>query len=468
MERLGPVVATVSATTARAATTAARAAMAAGADRVEVRLDHLAPGEDPLSLLDLSREMPLLVSGRRDRLQPEELPVLKRGQERGVWVDVPFTSDLAEGLHGLDPSRLVLSWHEFEGIPADLGAVLSRMRSRRAATYKIVTTAGDFPDTLSVLRFLEQVRRGDLCAFAMGGAGLASRILALAWGSCATYAAAPGCDPAASGQMGLEEFLRVYRPREIHRDTLLFALAGWPLAHTQTPSFFNPWLEGAGLPGRYVPFPCMDPRDLIANGLPLGGVAVTVPHKETALRLAARTSRLARTAGACNTLLPGPDGWLAANTDVWGVRCALRRVPRGSRALLVGCGGAACAAALVLRGRGPVAVCARDDSKAEAFARRWALEAIPWDKRAAARWDLLVNATPVGSLEDETPYPLKSLCGRWVFDMVVRSNQTALLKAAAARGVEVIPGHAMLVPQAALQFRLWTGRRAPGRVKSKK
>ena len=72
-----------------------------------------------------------------------------------------------------------------------------------------------------------------------------------------------------------------------------------------------------------------------------------------------------------------------------------------------------------------------------------------------------MNATPVGREGEETPYPLDALGGRWVMDMVVRPGGTPLLRAAAAQGLEAIPGEAMLVPQAALQFRLWTGRRPP-------
>ena len=470
MERLGPVVATVPTATASAATAAARAAMAAGADRVELRLDplELGPelgqeqGEDPRSLLGLTHEMPILLSGHRDRLRTEELPILKRGQEMGAWVDIPFSPDLPQDLFGLDPSRLVLSWHDFEGTPPDLGAILARMRSHRAAAYKIVPMARDFPHALAVLRFLErQGASGDLCAFAMGGPGVPTRVLALAWGSCAVYVAAPGCEAIAPGQMGLEEFLGVYRPRDLRPRDPLYALAGWPLAHTQTPAFFNRWLEAAGHTGRYLPVPCLDPKDLLDGGLPLGGVAVTIPHKGTALSLVNRSSRLTRASGACNTLLPISGGWLAANTDVYGVRRALRDVPRGSRCLLLGCGGAAAAAALALVRRGPVSVSGRDDAGAAAFARRWALEAIPWDKRGEARWDLLVNATPVGRHGDEAPYPVDRLYGRWVFDMVVRPGRTTLLTAAEDQRLEAIPGQAMLVPQAALQYRLWMGQRPP-------
>jgi shikimate dehydrogenase len=315
---------------------------------------------------------------------------------------------------------------------------------------------------LSTLRFLE--RNGatwDLCVFAMGGPGAPSRVLALAWGSCATYATAPGCETAAAGQVGLEAFLGDYRPGDLGRQDPLYALVGWPLTHTLTPSFFNRWLARAGLPGRYLPVPCTDPKDLLEGGLPLGGLAVTIPHKEIVLSLAGRSSHLVRATGACNTLLPKPACWLAANTDVFGVRRALREVPRGSRCLLLGYGGAAAAAAYALAGLGPVSVAGHDDVKAAAFARRWGVQAVPWKERGSVPWDLLVNATPVGRHDGETPYPVDRLSGRWVFDMVVRPGGTPLLTVATTQGRNTIPGEAMLVPQAALQYRLWMERRPP-------
>ncbi len=462
MERLGPVVATAAAPTVREAVRAARLAVSAGADRVEVRLDLLAPGEDAAGLLHLATEMRLLVSGRRDRVRIEEVALLRRAQELGAWVDLPFAEDLPEDLFGLDRGRLVLSWHDLEGTPPALDPVLSRLRSRGAAAYKLVPTARDLPDALALLRLLEHWGgRGDLAAFAMGVPGLPTRVLALAWGSCATYAAAPGTDAVAPGQPALEDLLATYRVKTLRREEPLYALVGWPLAYTRTPSFFNPWLECAGLPGRYVPFPCTVPQALLESGLPLRGVAVTIPHKEAPLSLTSRASRLALTCGACNTLVPEGLGWLAANTDVYGVRRALRAVPKGAPTLLLGCGGAAAAAAVALQGRGPCAVAGRDAAKTEAFARRFGLQAVPWEEAGSAGWDLLLNATPVGREGEETPYPLEALRGRWVMDMVVRPGGTPLLRAAAGRGLEAIPGEAMLVPQAALQFRLWTGRRPP-------
>lgn len=456
--------ATTALPTVRGQVEAARAALASGADRAEVRLDLLAPGEDPEGLLALAGEVPLLVTGSRSRPAPGEVERFRRAQARGAWVDVPLFEDLPEDLFGLAPSRLVLSWHAPEDGPSDLGAAFAALSSRPAAVRKVVGTARDFGDNLAVRRLLaERGGAGDLCAFAMGLPGQMSRILSLAWGSCALYASAPGCPPAAPGQIPLAEALGLYRCREIGPRTPLLGVAGWPLARTGSPALHNRWLKAADLPHRFLPIPASSLDALLeaAPGLFIEGLAVTHPHKAAALARAAGASRLARAAGAANTLrlLDGP-GWSAANTDVYGVRRALAGTGRPGRVLLLGAGGAAAAVALALRGRGPVAVASRDPARARSLASRLGLEAVPWGDRRRTPWDLLVNATPSGQEGEETPYPFP-LTGRTVFDLVVREGGTPLLREARARGLRAVPGEAMLEAQARLQFRLLTGRRPP-------
>lgn len=464
MERLGPVVATVTLPDAASARTAARAARAAGADRVELRIDALARPEDALALLDLAAEMPLLASGSRDAVRESEIAWLRRFQEAGAWVDLPWAPNLPESLWGLDRNRLVLSWHDFGGTPRDLMARLAPMRELHPAVCKIVPTARDFGDLLAVKDLLGAGgNRRDLCAFAMGAPGVASRALALAWGSCATYASVPGCPPAAPGQTDLSTLLEVYRPRDARAEDPLYAVAGWPLLRTGSPSLHNRWLAAMAFPGRFVPLPVHDFETFLrrAGELPLRGLAITVPHKVLALRLASGASRLARRVGACNTLLPIRGGWMAANTDVYGIRAALAPVPRGSSALLLGAGGAAASVAFVLARRGPLAVAARDGVRAETLASRFGAKAVPWRERTAIPCDLLANATPCGQEGEESPYPLDGLRAPWVFDMVVREGGTPLLGGARAKGLGTIPGEAMLEAQARLQFRLFTGHRPP-------
>jgi shikimate 5-dehydrogenase len=76
-----------------------------------------------------------------------------------------------------------------------------------------------------------------------------------------------------------------------------------------------------------------------------------------------------------------------------------------------------------------------------------------------AAWDVLVNATPVGTSPDDgvSSFPEGRYDGRLVYDMVYNPAVTRLLREAAAGGCRTIGGLEMLVEQARLQTSLWTG-----------
>jgi shikimate 5-dehydrogenase len=79
-------------------------------------------------------------------------------------------------------------------------------------------------------------------------------------------------------------------------------------------------------------------------------------------------------------------------------------------------------------------------------------------------WDILINATPVGSASapDETPVPADAhRRGTVVMDMVYDPVETRLLREARAAGCTTIDGLEMLLAQAAAQFETWTGLEAP-------
>ena len=83
----------------------------------------------------------------------------------------------------------------------------------------------------------------------------------------------------------------------------------------------------------------------------------------------------------------------------------------------------------------------------------------------AGSWDLLVNATPVGTIPalDETPLPDGPFTGELVYDLVYNPPETRLLRDARAAGCHTIGGLDMLVAQAERQFEWWTGHPpAPG------
>jgi shikimate dehydrogenase len=254
---------------------------------------------------------------------------------------------------------------------------------------------------------------------------------------------------------------------------------GWPVAHSRSPAIHNAALRSLGMDGwRYQRLP-VPPRLFAETTRCLGrcgfvGANVTIPHKQAALGLAGRASDAARAIGAANTLAFAPDGTISAeNTDAPGLIAALGRSPRNMRALVLGAGGSARAAAWALReaGAGEVSVWNRTPERAEALARDLGLRAV----RRAEPAELLVNCTSVGlqrgrlegSATDAEALNQLGLTFdqigeySYVADMVYRQGSTPLLAAARAHGAGTVDGLEILVAQGALSFELWTGRRAP-------
>ena len=78
-------------------------------------------------------------------------------------------------------------------------------------------------------------------------------------------------------------------------------------------------------------------------------------------------------------------------------------------------------------------------------------------------WDLLVNATPVGTwpAHENVPISMAAVKAERVYDLVYNPADTRLLRDARAAGAEAMGGLDMLLAQAARQFEWWTGQPAP-------
>jgi shikimate 5-dehydrogenase len=116
--------------------------------------------------------------------------------------------------------------------------------------------------------------------------------------------------------------------------------------------------------------------------------------------------------------------------------------------------------ALALAGSGArVAIHGRDSERAAAVAALADGEVRAFEPAAGA-WDVLVNATPIGTAPrtEESPLPDGPFTGRLVYDLVYNPPETRLLRDAAAAGCEVLGGLEMLVAQAQAQRAFWTGR----------
>jgi 3-dehydroquinate dehydratase/shikimate dehydrogenase len=218
----------------------------------------------------------------------------------------------------------------------------------------------------------------------------------------------------------------------------------------------------------YLPLHAKTLDDLLhcIRDIPLHGISITMPYKESILKhldnFDAHTDKI----GACNTVVRGPDGKLYGfNTDVAGVvRPLEQRISlSGAKILVIGAGGAARAAVFGLRERGAdVFILNRSAPPAQKLARqaRARLAKRPDLKKLA--FDVIVNATPVGmGASRESPLKEDEINARFLLDMVYVPAETRLVKLARARNVQIIPGLEMFVQQAARQFEIWTGKPAP-------
>ncbi len=257
------------------------------------------------------------------------------------------------------------------------------------------------------------------------------------------------------------------------------AVIGYPVGHSRSPAMQNAALAELGLTPEWeygaveVAPEGFEARvcELAADGY--AGANVTVPHKHAALALAGEASEAAREIGAANTLsfVASDDGSVtiaAENTDAGGLLAALPRSPRGSRALVLGAGGAARAVIWALAGAGAeVEIWNRTPERVAIVTGE--LGGVAVTDPDASEFELIVNTTAVG-LHGEDPFehlPLAAdsfAAGQVVVDMVYGARPSSLLAAAEAAGAATVDGLEILVQQGALSLELWTGRKAPHSV----
>jgi 3-dehydroquinate dehydratase/shikimate dehydrogenase len=440
---------------------------------VELRADHLRPGEVAGLVRRVGR--PLIVAARRRAdggrfggSEEERGNLLRAALKAGArYVDVERESPpLDPGEWRGQAARIILSDHGSPCETAQLGSLYAEMTSSPAAVIKIVPRAATLGQTPAVGDLLR--RAGDegrrLACFALGRAGALTRLLAPSWGSWATYASVrPGAE-SGRGQFVLDDMIDLYDVLGIDEGTRRFALVGSRVFGSPSPAMHRAAYAGCGLKARYLPVEVDDVESLLPlleRDGPFGfeALAVTMPLKE---RMAERCRRLeppAAEAGAVNTVLPGPDGWRGFNTDGPAAAELIRQRldPRGARAAIVGAGGTARAIAVALRNAGAeVTLFGRTGSKAREAAASLGVASRPLGRLGRAEWEILVNATPLGG-EGERVLEPSRLRGRLVLDAVYRVPPTPLAAAASRRGLEVIDGMALLAGQAELQFRRMTG-----------
>lgn len=474
--------AVIAAGTSAEAEQQARACLRRGADLVEFRIDALRhPTAGDLKKL-------------ASALGPRSIATLRssaeggfHGLDRGVrhallreachlpfrYVDAELTTD-AEHLEEyakLAKSRakdLIVSHHFGEPTEADRVAEILDACLAQGKVGKTATPVASVDEARELVELARQRSRERFVLIGMGEPGMITRALAAETGQEFQYAS--GNRETAPGQLNLEAALRARS-----KDVFVLGLIGHPVSHSVSPAIHEAALRATGLHGLYLPFDLaaesLEPFLQSAESLRVRGLNVTIPHKERAAELVDELDGDAEALDAVNTLVLH-EGWMKGhNTDVFGFRMSLRslglRVGE-RRALVVGAGGAAKAVVHVLLREGAqVTVTNRTPERADRLADSFeeSIDVLSMgDVARKGPWDLLVNATPVGTagMDGGLPVP-DEVIGRvgFVYDLVYNPPETPLLAAARARGLRGTNGLEMLLQQAAKSFELWTGASAP-------
>ena len=230
------------------------------ADLAELRLD-LMHEFDLLKLLN-ARPLPVIVTCRpqREGGQWQDSEFNRLGALRAAaylhadYLDLEW--DASDQLTSFTPlgSRVILSRHDFTGMPADLPDQAAALWAAGADVVKLVGTASRLADILPVLELMQQATRPTI-AIAMGACGLATRLLAFRYPNTLLSFAAPDstAQRTAPGQISLAAMNDTFRVRSISPDT---RLVGW-LAEdaNDAPEIAtgNGWLAARGVDARLIP-----------------------------------------------------------------------------------------------------------------------------------------------------------------------------------------------------------------------
>ena len=436
------------------------------ADLIELRLDTVS---DPNVAGALAgRRRPVIVTcrpawegGEYRGSEEDRKQILAAALALGAeYVDVEWRARFDDLIAQAGGRRIVLSTHDFLGVPMDLTARVHAMRSTGAEVIKIAAAMTSLSDCVPLLDLGAQSgRQSGLVLIGMGQYGLATRVLAWRFGSIWTYAGALR----EVGQMNAQSLLKDYHFRSVTDATEIYGVAGGSVAHSVSPAMHNAAFRASRVDAVYLPLPAVSAADFARFGRAIGisGASVTIPLKVSLCDEVDEVFSVARRIGAINTIRVENGRWLGGNTDASGFLEPLqeRVALNGMRASVLGAGGAARAVTVALASSGcSVMLHARNRAQAEETAMLTSVEVGPWPPEPGS-WDLLINCTPIGMYPhvDESPIAADQLTGRYVYDLVYNPAITRLLRDAASKGCQMIGGLEMLVAQAREQFQWWVG-----------
>jgi shikimate dehydrogenase len=243
-----------------------------------------------------------------------------------------------------------------------------------------------------------------------------------------------------------------------------YAIFGDPVSHSISPLMHNYAFEALGEDACYGRYRLIDGAKLREKIFSLGldGLNITVPHKEAAYDACDELDPFARKVGVVNTVVVRDGKLHGYNTDAPGFLRAIEGF-EAKTVLFLGAGGTARSAAVVLKDAGyNVTILNRSAGRLTKF-REMGFETYTLDRFSPRSYDLVVNMTSAGLIDNELPAPVEILEGvtgqaKGCID-VIYGKRTPFLKYAASKSVPTADGSDMLLYQGVIAFDHFTDHR---------
>ncbi len=253
-----------------------------------------------------------------------------------------------------------------------------------------------------------------------------------------------------------------------------YAVIGHPIGHTMSPFIHKRLFELSGVDAEYTAID-IAPENLAAEYSEtlkkLDGYNITIPHKQSIIKLIDETDEKAKMYGSVNTVLNSDGKAKGFTTDPDGFIRAIEAagITLGGRIMILGCGGVARTMAyeIALRGLEFEFAVRRQDVGQAGLLCLDITRKIPGAKvsfglidQIIGNVDVLINATPIGMYPNVDEQPVHNCAiGRCksVFDAVYNPLETVLVKRARANGSVAEGGMSMLVWQAVVSHQHWDG-----------
>jgi shikimate dehydrogenase len=252
---------------------------------------------------------------------------------------------------------------------------------------------------------------------------------------------------------------------------------GQPVAGNPTQFMMERAFAAAGLDWRYLTLevPPEQLGDAVRGIKALGfkGANFTIPHKVAVIPLLDSLSEAAELMGAVNCANRVENRLVGENTDGKGFVQSLREIadPKDKRVVILGAGGAARAIAveLGLSGVAGITIVNRGEQRGQALVELInsrvkvpaAFVKLAGDYAIDPATDVFINATSIGlgDRQARVPVDVKTLLPELIVaDVIFNPAQTRLLREASDHGCQTLDGLGMLVNQAVIAFRIWSGR----------